>query len=214
MKKIFATVMALCITILTTSNIQKGHNNHSLSPSNTILNDTVELVSDSERDSIANFMIELYGLDQGIRNSDLKKRHPEIYTSVLQSIDSITFEHFISFVKRYGLPTREMMGDYYDLEAIQTLSGIIFLHNPHRLVEPETYDLLKRELAQNRIKPEALAIILDKYYVGYHNKTIYNSPFKAWTKHKGVLLSDKALSDSLLQDIGLTPLPDSVFVNE
>lgn len=171
-------------------------------------------ISTHERDSIAFFLSQMYGLDQGIRQEELSKKHPGDIQKIWSSVDSINFDKFIAFVDKYGIPTQELLGEHYKQESVRGSTAVILLHNPHRLFHPEVYALLKREVAAGRLRPKALAISLDKYFVFYKKKSIYNSDFKALVKAKGVLLSDKAQSDSLRRDIGLEALPDSMFVKE
>ena len=58
-----------------------------------------------------------------------------------------------------------------------------------------------------------MALALDKYYVVYEKRSLYNSDFKAFLPNNGVLASDKILSDSLRTDIGLLPLNEAEFIH-
>ena len=88
----------------------------------------------------------------------------------------------------------------------------VLLHNPQRLIEPHTYDLLKREVEAGRLSAEFAATLLDKYYVMKEKRTLYFSGFRKWLQPPYPQKRDQALSDSLRQDLGLPVLPDSVFV--
>lgn len=168
----------------------------------------IALVKD--RDRAVMELVQLWGIDQGVRNPELF--HDSIYPGYVKitKIDSMCFDRAITFIKKYGWPTEQTVGDFYEYEETHALSPIL-LHSPHRLKNDSIYQLLKGEVIAKRLKPESLALFLDKYYVTYEKRSLYNSPFKVWTPAKGVLLKDKHLSDSLMKDIGLSPLPDSIY---
>lgn len=164
----------------------------------------------NKKDSVLIELIKLWGLDQGIRNNNIFHDSEYLGYVKISKIDSFCFERAISLIKKYGWPTEQTVGDFYEYEETHALSPIL-LHSPHRLKNDSIYQLLKGEVIAKRLKPESLALFLDKYYVTYEKRSLYNSPFKVWTPAKGVLLKDKHLSDSLMKDIGLSPLPDSIY---
>ena len=43
---------------------------------------------------------------------------------------------------------------------------------------------------------------------------MYNSAFKAWTKHNGVLREDRKKSDELMRELGPDVLSESDFVDK
>jgi hypothetical protein len=170
------------------------------------------------QDSLAFELCKIYALDQGIHNALLWKESQEMENAIgLTSIkiDSVLFDQLISFIKIHGYPNKELVGSRnYKYECVQAAAGVVLLHNPRRLLTPEVYNLLKNEAKKGNMPASFLEIYLDKYYVFYQKKSLYNSQFKFMLKtNKGVCREDKALSDSLRVDIGLQPLPDSVFVN-
>ena len=160
-------------------------------------------------DSIAIILAEIGALDQGIRdNSNLyvaNSRAFKLHT------DSLCFSKAIWLIEHYGYIND--LGKYNDsfgylLEALPA----VLLHNPQRLIEPQTYDLLKREVEAGRLSAEFAATLLDKYYVMKEKRTLYFSEFRKWLQPPYPQKRDQALSDSLRQDIGLPVLPDSLFV--
>lgn len=165
-------------------------------------------------DSLAGVLAEIYGFDQGIRK--FKFTNPNLKESkgkLILSVDSFNFARLFDIIETYGYPNAKFLGKkYQQFEPVEAAATAVMLHNPHRLIEEKVYQTLKEQALKGRLNASTLSMFLDKYYVIYQKKSLYNSPFKAWTKNKGVLLEDKALSDSLMKDIGLAPLPDSVFV--
>lgn len=160
-------------------------------------------------DSIAITLAEIRALDQGIRdNSSLffaNSRAFNLHT------DSLCFSKAIWLIEHYGYI--KDLGKYNDsfgylLEALPA----VLLHNPQRLIEPHTYDLLKREVEAGRLSAEFAATLLDKYYVMKEKRTLYFSGFRQWLQQPYPQKRDQALSDSLRQDLGLPVLPDSLFV--
>lgn len=166
-----------------------------------------------DRDRAVMELIQLWGIDQGIRNPELF--HDSIHLGYVKitKIDSMCFDRAILFIKKYGWPTKQLLGDFNVYEETNALLPI-FLHSPHRLKNDTVYQLLKSEVLNGRLSPKRMALFMDKYYVTYEKRSLYNSPFKEWTPAKGVLQKDKLLSDSLMRDIGLVPLADSVLIKE
>ena len=160
-------------------------------------------------DSIAIILAEIRALDQGIRdNSSLYRANSRAFNL---HTDSLCFSKAIWVIERYGYINN--LGKYNDsfrylLEALPA----VLLHNPHRLIEPYTYNLLKREVEAGRLPAEFVATLLDKYYVMKEKRTLYFSGFRKWLQQPYPQKRDQALSDSLRQDLGLPVLPDSLFV--
>ena len=160
-------------------------------------------------DSIAITLAEIGALDQGIRdNSNLYFANTRAFNL---HTDSLCFSKAIWLFEHYGYISE--LGKYnvsfgYLLEALPA----VLLHNPQRLIEPQTYDLLKREVEAGRLPAEFVATLLDKYYVMKEKRTLYFSGFRKWLQQPYPQKKDQALSDSLRQDLGLPVLPDSLFV--
>ena len=189
---IVACLLTACAPVATNSNPQR------------------EIDSEITRlDSIAITLAEIRALDQGIRDN------PHLYFSNSRAfrlhMDSLCFSKAIWLIERCGYISN--LGKYnnsfgYLLEALPA----VLLHNPQRLIEPHTYDLLKREVEAGRLSAEFAATLLDKYYVMKEKRTLYFSGFRKWLQPPYPQKRDQALSDSLRQDLGLPVLPDSVFV--
>ena len=143
-------------------------------------------------DSIAIILAEIRALDQGIRdNSSLYLANSRAFNL---HTDSLCFSKAIWVIEHYGYIKN--LGKYNDsfgylLEALPA----VLLHNPQRLIEPHTYDLLKREVEAGRLPAEFVATLL-----------------RQWLQQPYPQKRDQALSDSLRQDLGLPVLPDSLFV--
>ena len=93
---------------------------------------------------------------------------------------------------------------------LQALTAVM-LHSPHRLMDGDVYSLLRTESEAGRLHPEALALFLDRYYVIYQKRSLYGSDFRKFLQPPALNPEDRPLSDSLRRDIGLSPLPDSLF---
>lgn len=59
------------------------------------------------------------------------------------------------------------------------LGYVVMLHNPHRLLEPETFRLLCGEVRAGRLNPEVFGWALDRYFVTYEGYSLFNSPYRA-----------------------------------
>ena len=167
------------------------------------------------QDSLVFELAQIYGLDQGIRNVYMQAKDDEqrkMLGKTMILIDSVNFQRMISLIKKFGYPNRKLLGENYSQECVGASSIVVMLHNPRRLIKGEVYNLLKREVEKENLSAKNLAMFLDKYYTAFERRSLYNTQFKSSSKAKGVLFEDKQLSDSLMLDIGLQPLPDSVFV--
>ena len=173
--------------------------------------------SDSSQEKLAFELAQIYAIDQKIRDSYLLKTYPDESSKIIPVIDSINFDRFITYVKEYGFPTKSSLGKYFHNECVRAVGFVMLLHNPRRLVEDrELYQLFKNEVHNGRLSADNFALSLDKYYVMYKGKSLYNSQFKTQSNLaiKGVSIADKQLSDSLRIDIGLSPLSEDEFINE
>ena len=160
-------------------------------------------------DSLAFVLSQLYGLDQGVRMLGLRGEE----VAAIRRADSLTFGQFLAFVSEYGFPTAELVGeDNFSRECVCMLGYVVMLHNPHRLLEPETFRLLCGEVRAGRLNPEVFGWALDRYFVTYEGYSLFNSPYRAVRALQGVPRSRRAASDSLHAAIGHPLLPDSVFV--
>jgi hypothetical protein len=159
-------------------------------------------------------LAQIYALDQGVRNSYILNEYEKESKKIVPAVDSINFEKFIKLVRQYGYPGKSFLGEYFELESVCSAGIVVLLHNPRRIIEPEIYHLLKNEVESKRLSPKLFAEALDKYYVIYERKSLYNSQFRKWPKLqiKGVSIKDKQLSDSLRIDIGLPPLAENEFI--
>ncbi len=159
-------------------------------------------------DSLVMEMHAIFTLDQGIRDTAVW----DSKSKVVQSIDSVCFVRTIDFIKKYGWPTHELKGKYADYEPVSVAFVPVMLHHPNRMIEPEIHELLVKQVRDGKLKAETVILFFDKYWVFCKGKSLYNTGFKVLTRAKGVLKRDKELSDSLMREIGLDVLPDSVFV--
>ncbi|MFD2907344.1 hypothetical protein ACFSX9_01210 [Flavobacterium ardleyense] len=162
------------------------------------------------QDSLAFELCQIYGFDQGIRDFNLKFNKRE----VMPAIDSLNFAKVANFVKSYGFPTEELVGEKnLDRECVLMAVPAVLLHNPHRLVNEEQYfNLFFNEVKKNNIEPSFFASILDKYYwVNSKNKktrrVFYGSEFG-----KPCLQTKEATNKARIE-IGLKPLQDNGFVD-
>ena len=94
-------------------------------------------------DSIAIILAEIRALDQGIRdNSTLFLANSRAFNL---HTDSLCFSKAIWVIEHYGYIKN--LGKYNDsFGYLSEALPAVLLHNPQRLIEPHTYDLLKREV--------------------------------------------------------------------
>lgn len=152
-----------------------------------------------------NFAFELcrmYGLDQGIRNYDIKFNRNE----VMPKIDSANFYHLISLIKKNGYPNPKNVGkkNWKDQECVHLAAVAILLHNPQRVVhDNKVKNLFLKEIEKGNMNREFLAVVLDKYYwvkKGNNRKVYYGTQFGK------PCIEDRIKSDSLRKSILLPPL--------
>ncbi|MEZ7675281.1 hypothetical protein O3603_08080 [Prevotella sp. 20925_1_30] len=163
-------------------------------------------------DSIALVLSEMYGLDQGVRDSSLHqfKKKADV-RAFLFSVDSINFQRAIEIIKKYGWIDGKVLGEtYLHKESINASLLAIFLHNPRRL-NRHLRQMLISEVKKGRLSSSTCMLILDKYYVVCEHRTIFNTAFKSWLKKPYVKQEDKWLSDSLMNELGLPLLPNYII---
>jgi hypothetical protein len=158
-------------------------------------------------DSVCFKLCEVYGSDQIMREKSVAET---LYKSI-SKVDSIHFNIIIDIIEEYGYPSKNNLPDCLkNAECILSSATAVLLHVPHLAYKNK--NVLLKEVANNRLPAETLMIILDKYYTTYEHRSLYGSPFRAWTPNKKLNLNDRFLSDSLRMELGLQPLPDSLFV--
>ena len=74
--------------------------------------DTTETLT--HNDSLALSIIEIFALDQGIRDSAINISSRKCRT--VSQVDSICFSKAITFIEKYGWPTKKMLGKYKNYE--------------------------------------------------------------------------------------------------
>ena len=147
---------------------------------------------------------QLYGSDQTIRKVNNSKES----NIIMQKIDSLNFVRLIDFIKEHGYPNEKLLGRFYrNHESVSLAAPSILLHNSSRVVKKPIFNLLKKEVEKGNMKPEALALILDKYYVFYKGYSLYHTQFKKAN------IENKKIVNKARLEIGLSALPDSVFTN-
>ena len=95
------------------------------------------------------------------------------------------------------------------LAVIVTTLSVTLIY--YRAFQRQVRSDLRTEAEAGRLHPETLALFLDKYYVIYQKRSLYGSDFRKFLQPPALNPEDRPLSDSLRRDIGLSPLPDSLF---
>ena len=115
-----------------------------------------------KQDSLAFVLCQIFGSDQGIRDSNLKSKD----FKMIQEIDTLNFKKIVDFIKANGYPTKQLIGEKnMKQECVGAAFTCVLLHNPHRLInEEENFQLFLNEVRNKNISPNFLADILDKYY--------------------------------------------------
>ena len=164
-------------------------------------------------DSIFFVLTEIYGLDQGIRNMSLaQSRKDKNVREYIRKVDSVNFVRACGIVAKYGwIDEKCVRGKYADVESVKSSLYAIFLHNPQEFRNDSIRRLLITEVKKGNLSPQAYLLFLDKYFVVCEKKTVLNSSFKVWLDKPFVKKEDKQLSDSIMKDVGLSTLPDSIF---
>lgn len=163
-------------------------------------------------DSIALVLSEIYGLDQGVRDSSLHQfMKKEDVRAFLVSVDSINFQRATEIIEKYGWIDGKVLGKTYsNKESINASLLVIFLHNPRRL-NKHLREMLISEVKKGNLSSSTCMLILDKYYVVCEHRTIFNTAFKNWLKNPYVKKEDKWLSDSLMNELDLPSLPNHII---
>jgi hypothetical protein len=170
----------------------------------------VNLATQRKQDSLAFELCQIYGSDQGIRDSRIRYNKREI----MPKVDTLSFIKIVNFVIINGYPTEKLLGEKnasHDCVALALTA--ILLHNPHRLVnEQKYYDLFFNEVKKGNLDSEFFASVLDKYYwVHSKNKTtrrvFYGSQFG-----KPCIQTKEATNKARIE-IGLEVLADTGFVD-
>lgn len=158
----------------------------------------------SVQDSIALELCQIYGLDQGIRQMGVNCGKGDV------KIDSINFAKMVKIIEQYGFPCEKTLGEYFRGECVAAAAIAVMLHNPHKIVkDKKIFNLLLREVNRGNLSAKVFATFLDKYYLmktlNTTRKVYYGSQ---WGKP---CIEDRAISDSLRNEIGLPPLKDEDF---
>jgi hypothetical protein len=164
-------------------------------------------------DSLDFELCQLYAYDQSLRNNisfDLDSCALSARTKFMLRIDSLNFVKAMFFIKRYGFPSKNIFKEKYDHECILMSLVVILLHNPQKAIMAENYKILKEEVLKGNLSPITLSYILDRYYIVYQKKTLYNSPYAKGLK---ICKEDREISNELRAEIGLDILPDSFFTD-
>lgn len=155
----------------------------------------------SFQDSIALELAGIYGLDQGIH-------HVNYSFPGEGTIDSINYYRIRDFIKKYGYPTKELLGKYAGEEKVIGAFTAVLLHNPYRYYRgKEDYNLFLNEVKKGNLPPEYFATYLDRYYaqITGFKQVMYGSQMGIpceCTKEKTNLWR---------KEIGLEPLKDEEF---
>ncbi len=157
------------------------------------------------QDSIALELCQIYGLDQGIRQRNIGCGPKATL------IDSTNFIKIIDIIDKYGFPSKNTLGEYFRGECVQMAAVAVMLHNPHKIAkDKKILNLLVREYKKGNLIERLLYSFIDKYYFMKTfdtTKKVYYGP-SSWGKP---CIEDRAISDSLRNEIGLPPLKDEDF---
>ena len=130
----------------------------------------------------------------------------------IRKVDSVNFVRACGIVAKYGwIDEKCVRGKYADVESVKSSLYAIFLHNPQEFRNDSIRRLLIAEVKKGNLSPQAYLLFLDKYFVVCEKKTVLNSSFKVWLDKPFVKKEDKQLSDSIMKEVGLSTLPDSIF---
>lgn len=157
-----------------------------------------------KNENLAFLLSQLYGSDQTIREVNDSK--PGVI--IMQKIDSLNFVRLIEFIEEHGFPNEKLLGRFYtEYECVCLAAPSILLHNSSRVVQKNTFDLLKQEVQKGNMKSELLALVLDKFYVYNKGYSLYHTQFKKAN------IKNKEIVNKARLEIGLEALPDSLFTN-
>jgi len=170
--------------------------------------ENILITNDRLKDSLSFELCKMHGLDQGIRESTRMKDK----WSFIHPIDSINFHKTIDFIKEFGYPTKELLGEEnFSFECVAAAAFAVLLHNPHIIVNNEEYvDLLLEEVNNGRLSLDSLLLFLDKYYVIRRDEN--GNPMLLYGSQFGKpCLSNRSKSDEARKKLGLEPLKDEEF---
>ncbi|MDO4726061.1 MAG: hypothetical protein Q4A56_02415 [Porphyromonadaceae bacterium] len=158
----------------------------------------------SVQDSIAFELCQIFGLDQGIRQMNMGCGQSSI------KIDSVNFSKMIDIIDKYGFPCEKTLGEYFRGECVTMAAIAVMLHNTHKMVKDrKIFNLLLREVNRGNLFAKVFATFLDKYYFMQTFDTVRKVYYGSqWGKP---CIEDRAISDSLRNEIGLPPLKDEDF---
>lgn len=160
------------------------------------------IYKETSRNNLAFELCRMYGIDQGIRDYNLKFNRKEI----MPKIDSANFYHLMSLIKENGFPNPKNVGrkNWKKQECVQLSAISILLHNPQRVINDDSVmNIFFQEIERGNMSREFLATVLDKYYwvkKGNNRKVYYGTQFGK------PCIEDKVKSDSLRKLIFLPPL--------
>jgi hypothetical protein len=167
-------------------------------------NISIPNIKTDNKDSLAFELCQIYGLDQGIRESKGFKNKMKL----IQSVDSFNFYRMVEFIECNGFPNEELLGiENYQNECVQGALAVILLHNPHFLINDTTYmQFFLDYVNSEELKEETFLSILDKYYwVNNGGEVLYGSKFGM------PCISIKEKTNSARRKLGIQPLADSLF---
>ena len=159
------------------------------------------------KDSLALELCQIYGLDQGVRNSP----GFENKMMLVRSIDTFNLKRMVYFIKENGMPSEKLLGKRnYSQDCVAAAFISVMLHSPHIIANDKEYfnffvDLVKK----GELESQKLALILDKYYILKKGRrsVLYGSQFGM------PCLNYKNETNNARQEIGLPPLKESEFVD-
>lgn len=170
----------------------------------------IDLTLERKQDSLAFELCQIYGLDQGIRDSRIRfdKR------GIMSSVDTLSFIRIVNFVVMNGFPTEELVGKRnYSQECVAMAFPAVLLHNPKRIVNEQKYfDLFFNEVKKGNLQAEYFASILDKYYWG-NSKNKKNRRVFYGSQFGKPCIQTKEATNKARIEIGLEALEDSGFVD-
>lgn len=170
----------------------------------------IDLAVERKQDSLAFILCQIYGLDQGIRDSRITFNKSEI----MSSLDTLSFIRIVNFVIMNGFPTEELVGKRnYSQECVAMAFPAVLLHNPKRLVNEQKYfDLFLNEVKKGNLEAEYYAAILDKYYWG-NSKNKKNRRVFYGSQFGKPCIQTKDSTNKARIEIGLAALEDDGFVD-
>lgn len=158
------------------------------------------------QDSLAFELCKIYGLDQGIREREI---FSNMNRQIILQIDSVVFKRTMFFLRQYGYPTKEVVGnENKKFECVNNAVWAVLLHNPKRIKEKENLEILLAEVDKGHLSYRNIATLLDKYIWAKNRgkKVLYGSDFGM------PCIKQKKETQKARKKVGLPPLEDSLFV--